>query len=486
MSDKKIKSSWSTWLPALVSPLVATGIALMLLPVFPVANLAMLYVVAVLITGAWTSTGPAVACAVLSFAAYNFVLTEPYFSLMMLHREDFLTGLMLIVVALITGSLAARLNEQVAALRASEAWSDQQMQAAQAFSSAIEGPAVVEALASELQRVLKWHANTCSADQLPSPIKTAVRDITLEEDSAGITVVMWDSEGHVASALRLAATEPMTSWHRERTEALIRLARLAWGRVQLTDSLRQERLHKEREQLRSALLSSISHDLRTPLATMIGSVSSLIDLSENLGAAEREELLNNTLSESLRLDRYIQNLLDMTRLGHGELTLDRDWVGLDEIIGVVHRRSKPLLNSVRLNIHIPENLPLLLVHPALIEQAIFNVLENSIRFSPENGTINIQARQSGNSIELDISDCGPGVLPEDRERIFDMFHTASGDNMPSGIGLGLTICRSILAAHGGSVTVSDNPDSPGATFTLRLPIPESERTAQEEACHPSS
>src|SRR5690606_37886222 len=110
----------------------------MLLPVFPVATLAMLYVVGVLITGAWTRTGPALACAILSFAAYNFVLTEPYFSLMMLHREDFLTGVMLIVVALITGSLAAKLNEQVAALRASEAWSDQQMQAAHAFSSAIE------------------------------------------------------------------------------------------------------------------------------------------------------------------------------------------------------------------------------------------------------------------------------------------------------------------------------------------------------------
>ena len=301
-----------------------------------------------------------------------------------------------------------------------------------------------------------------------------------------MSIVFWNANSHCDAILRLAAVSPIQDWHRGRVDALVKLARLAWTRVQLTDSLRQETLEKEREQLRSELLSSISHDLRTPLSTMIGSVSSLIDLADSLSQSQRDELLQNTLSEARRLDRYIQKLLDMTRLGHGELSLDRDWIGLDDVVSVVLRRSRLLLNDIRVNVDVPDGLPLLHVHPALIEQAIFNVLENAIRFSPSDGVISLTASNDDDWLYLDIHDEGPGIAPEDSERVFDMFHTVShGDQMPGGTGLGLTICRSILGAHGGQVSVltaapTGRTPSAGTTFRISLPVHEPVKRPMEE------
>ncbi|ALO46863.1 sensor histidine kinase [Pseudohongiella spirulinae] len=466
------KLNWRLWVLPWLSPLMATAFAMALRPVFATPNLAMIYLVAVLITAVSTSIRPALICAVLSFISYNFFLTEPYYSLLISHREDLLTGLMLIAVALITAPLTARLSEQLEALRASESWSMQQMQAASLFSGLANAEEIIRILKNELHNALHWHVTSHDTTRQHKDTVEQSCDILITEDPAGFSIAFWDHNRQCAAILRLAATSPVQDWHRERVDALVKLARLAWTRVQLTDSLRQETLEKEREQLRSALLSSISHDLRTPLSAMIGSVSSLIDLADSLNQSQRDELLNNTLSEARRLDRYIQKLLDMTRLGHGELSLDRDWIGLDDIISVVLRRGQSLLGGIRIRVEMPEDMPLLHVHPALIEQAIFNVLENAIRFSPPNGEISLTASSNDDCLDLDIHDEGPGIATEDSERVFDMFHSVShGDQMQAGTGLGLTICRSILVAHGGQVSVlPSNPQSTGTTFRISLPI----------------
>tara|TARA_R110001592_G_scaffold37188_4_gene124229 strand:+ start:6623 stop:8068 length:1446 start_codon:yes stop_codon:yes gene_type:complete len=460
-----------------LTPLVATGLALALASMMPAANLALLYLAAVLVTAVNTRVWPALACALLSFVAYNFFLTEPRFSLRMLHHEDVLTGGLLAMAALITGHLAGHLSEQVTALRDSKRWNEQQMACARALSVCVDGPALIKAFSAQLAETLDWYAR--SVDPGPVSPYEAPRTVTWHEDPGGVTVVLRSSKGEPLDAIRLSATEPVSLWHRERLDALVSLASLAWGRIQLDQSLKQETLGKEREQLRSALLSSVSHDLRTPLSTMIGSVSSLIDLSDSLDPAQRAELLDNTLSEALRLDRYIQKLLDMTRLGHGELTLDRDWIGLDDVISVVIRRSRQLLKDIELKIDMPADLPLLHVHPALIEQALFNVLENAVRFSPANGRIGIAALQDEDWLHLDVRDSGPGITPEKREQVFDMFHTFShGDQYAAGTGLGLAICRSIIVAHGGRTSVEDSASGEGACVRISLPLPPS-LTGQE-------
>ena len=464
----------SLLLPVLL-PGVATLFAVLLLPLLPVANLALLYLAAVLLTAISTGVKPALASAILSFLAYNFFLTEPHYSLRMLHREDILTGILLIMVAIITGHLAARLNEQVIALRDSERWNVQQMACARALSVCVAADEIIRVFSTQLEEAMGWYARPADVSLASQHPVQQAREVSWFEDSAGVTLVFTNSKAEAVGVIRLSATEPLLSVHRQRLEMLVSLVRLAWGRVQLGESLRNETLGKEREQLRSALLSSVSHDLRTPLATMIGSVSSLIDLSDSLDAAQRAELLDNTLTEARRLDRYIQKLLDMTRLGHGELTLDRDWIGLDDIVSVVMRRSKPLAGDLEIKLDIPTDLPLLHVHPALIEQALFNVLENAIRFSPPDGRIWLSAEEDEGWLHVDVRDSGPGIASDKRDQIFDMFHTFShGDQYAAGTGLGLAICRSILAAHGGSVSVLESAARSGATLRLSLPLPQVE------------
>ncbi|PKM04809.1 MAG: hypothetical protein CVV16_03735 [Gammaproteobacteria bacterium HGW-Gammaproteobacteria-6] len=461
-----------SFLLPLALPGLATVAAVMLLPWLSVASLALLYLAAVLLTAVSTGVTSALVAAGISFLAYNFFLTEPYYSLRMLHHEDILTGLLLVLVAVVTGHMAARLSEQVSALRESEKWNAQQMACARALAVCVSAQDVIKIFSSQLQDALGWYARTADTGLVHDAKQSLPRDVSWHEDNAGVTLLFSDGKSAAVGCIRLSATEPLTTRHRQRLEVLVSLARLAWGRVQLAESLRDETLGKEREQLRSALLSSVSHDLRTPLATMIGSVSSLIDLSDSLEASERAELLDNTLTEARRLDRYIQKLLDMTRLGHGELTLDRDWIGLDDIVSVVLRRCKPLLGDLDLKLDVPPDLPLLHVHPALIEQALFNVLENAIRFSPAGGRIWLSVEEEEHWLHVDVRDSGPGIAADKREQVFDMFHTFShGDQYAAGTGLGLAICRGILAAHGGQVVVLESAEGKGATVRLSLPVP---------------
>jgi two-component system sensor histidine kinase KdpD len=245
----------------------------------------------------------------------------------------------------------------------------------------------------------------------------------------------------------------------------------ALERAQLAEDLEAARLHGQTEELRSALLASVSHDLRTPLTAMRGSIDSLLALGEQIPLADRRELLEGTRDEAERLDRYIQNLLDMTRLGHGALKLSRDWVAPVDIVASALQRLRPVLAPLQVETALPAELPLLYVHAALIEQALVNVLENAARFSPSQGRLRVAVEADGAELRFVVSDQGPGIPEHEREKIFDMFYTAArGDRGGQGTGLGLAICQGMLGAHGGRVTVGDGLDGRGASLTLHLPL----------------
>jgi len=245
----------------------------------------------------------------------------------------------------------------------------------------------------------------------------------------------------------------------------------ALQRARLADELEGARVQGETERLRNALLSSVSHDLRSPLASMIGSAGTLASYGDQLPAGERRELLEAILGEGQRLDRYIQNLLDMTRLGHGTLKLNRDWTDVAEIVAASSSRLRKLFPDLRLDIALPSNTILLYVHPALIEQALFNILENAARFSPPGEAVRIVVRPNGEKVQIDVVDRGPGIPEDERARIFDMFYSVSrGDRAPQGTGLGLAICRGMIGAHGGSVEALPG-DGVGTTIRITLPLP---------------
>jgi two-component system sensor histidine kinase KdpD len=224
--------------------------------------------------------------------------------------------------------------------------------------------------------------------------------------------------------------------------------------------------------LRAALLSSVSHDLRSPLAAMLGSAESLQRYGDRMAGTEREELLGGIVAEGQRLDRYIQNLLDMTRLGHGALKLARDWVALDEIVGACAQRLRKAFPDTPLERDLAPDLPLLYVHPALIEQALFNIMENAAKFSPEGVAVRLRALRVGGELHIDVTDRGPGIPEDERARIFDMFYSVErGDRGKHGTGLGLSICQGMIGAHGGSVQALPGDDGSGTTIRIVLPLP---------------
>ncbi|WP_266159730.1 sensor histidine kinase, partial [Dyella silvatica] len=245
----------------------------------------------------------------------------------------------------------------------------------------------------------------------------------------------------------------------------------ALERARLADELEGARVQGETERLRNALLSSVSHDLRSPLASMIGAAGTLTSYGDKLPREERRELLESILGEGQRLDRYIQNLLDMTRLGHGTLKLNRDWTDADEIVAASVSRLRKMFPELRVETTLPHDTVLLFVHPALIEQALFNILENAARFSPPDQPVRVLVRTVGDKLQIDVSDRGPGIPEDERARIFDMFYSVSrGDRAPQGTGLGLAICRGMIGAHGGSVEALPG-DGIGTTIRITLPLP---------------
>ena len=221
------------------------------------------------------------------------------------------------------------------------------------------------------------------------------------------------------------------------------------------------------EEIRSSLLSAVSHDLRTPLATITGAGTALRDEGGDLAAPERRELIDTLCEEAERLERLVANLLDMTRLEAGALEVKREWVPVEELVGSALGRIEGRLDGRAITTAIPPDLPLAPVDPVLLEHALVNLLENALKYTPAGTPIEISARRAGDGIDLELADRGPG-LPDPAEPLFEKFarHAAAGTG---GVGLGLPIARGIARAHGGDVTADNRPDG-GARFVLHLPI----------------
>jgi two-component system sensor histidine kinase KdpD len=249
-------------------------------------------------------------------------------------------------------------------------------------------------------------------------------------------------------------------------------AALALDRTRLAGDLEEARLVSETEQLRSALLSSVSHDLRTPLASIIGSSTSLLEYGKSFSEENRQELLATIAEEARRLDRHIQNLLDMTRLGHRRLTLSRDWVDLHDVVAGALDRLKEMIKTVSVEIAIETSIPLMWIHGAFLEQALVNILDNAILFTEPGGIIRVSARLVSETVVIEIQDEGPGIPEAYREKVFDMFYTLrQGDRMQTqGTGLGLAICRGMVGAHGGSVNALEGSNGIGTCMQIVLPL----------------
>ncbi|RAI71889.1 histidine kinase [Pseudomonas fluorescens] len=487
---------WFDYALAVVATVLASALAWAVASVLPLPNISLVFLAAVLLVAVRSSLGPALACAALSFLTYDFLFIPPNFSFSIQREEDVLTLLFFLLMAALTGNLAARQRRQLQALRDTQEETSELLDLSRKLTAATDRQAVVSAAAqhlngwSDVQLCLlnrdgqsDWKVET-GGPLVFTEAERAAADWAWQHDQpagAGTGTLPFGRwwwwplsvEDGPLALLGVCAREGQTlSGQRRRLlTALTQPLAQALARAQLADDLEAARLHGETEQLRSALLASVSHDLRTPLTYMRGSIDSLLALGEAIPLEDRRELLEGTRDEAERLDRYIQNLLDMTRLGHGALKLARDWVSPADIVGSALNRLRAVLAPLQVSTDVPAELPLLFVHAALIEQALINVLENAARFSPSHGRLQLRAGADDSELFFSVSDEGPGIPEEERAKIFDMFYTAArGDRGGQGTGLGLAICQGMVGAHGGRISVADGIEGRGTCITLHLPL----------------
>ena len=240
-------------------------------------------------------------------------------------------------------------------------------------------------------------------------------------------------------------------------------------RDQLAIDAAEARIQAETEQVRSNLLSGVSHDLKTPLAAIAGASSSLLETT-SLDDDTRRQLLETVADEAARLNRLLENILQMSKLDAGAAAPNKQWHVLEEIVGSALHRTDRQLETHRVSVQLPVDLPLIYVDGLLLEQLLVNLLENAARYTPQNTQVTITAALDAKNLRLSVADTGPGLPPGAEERIFEKFYRASPTaDGGRGSGLGLAICRAIAKAHGGNVTASNRPGG-GAEFVIRLPL----------------
>jgi two-component system sensor histidine kinase KdpD len=265
-------------------------------------------------------------------------------------------------------------------------------------------------------------------------------------------------------------------------DALADQSALAIERVNLAQDVDRARIAAETEKLRSSMLTSISHDLRTPLASILGSATSLKTYRSTLNESEQNQLVETIQEEAERLNRFISDLLDMTRLEAGAIQPKSEIVDLSDIVGSALRRAQTIVASHKIKIDLQPDLTMVKLDPVLFEQVLFNLLDNAAKYAPDGTTISVTAEQSGQSIAVRVLDEGDGIPEGDLERIFDKFYRVrASDRQRAGTGLGLAICRGFVEAMGGRISAANRDDRKGAVFTIRLSVPVRAEASREHA-----
>lgn len=469
--------------------LVIVGFAQILNRYLPYTSLLLLFLAGVLWISAKTSFGPAIMSSLLSFLSFNYFFTEPYYTFNMLHKADVATLIIFMMVALMTAHLATQMREAIANQQLALNRLSHFYEFSQKLSSATNSTTTIDILRQALHRVMSKDGYVVIATQQDSQLILHSQEVSSGHPGEEVFKLMFAKaletefwhKGWLFFPLSwdgkqlglVAINERLNDKQIAAIKTFCQLTAVVLHRTILVAELAQTKLLAETEQLRATLLSSVSHDLRTPLSSIIGASSSLREYSQQLSLADQQLLLQTIEDEAQRLDHHIQNLLDMTRLSQGKLNLNLEWMDIDDLINGAMRRLGHQLDKVQIKLELSENTPMLYVHGLLIEQAIFNLLDNAIRHNTENLAVTLKVQHDNEWVFLDIIDNGPGIAESEKERVFNMFYSlAQGDrheSSTSGTGMGLAICRGMIEAHGGEVMALDNPSGKGTMMRITLP-----------------
>lgn len=490
---------WRTFGLATLVVAVAVSIGLLLWRWIGLENVSLVFLTAIVVIAAGFGLGPSLFATVLASLCYNFFFTAPYYTLTIDEPANIVAVVVFTIVAVIVSNVAARARIEAIAATARARTTE----LLYAFSRKLAGTGTLDDVlwATAHQTALMLDVRVVLL--LPENGSITVKAGYPPEDSLDDTDLaaahwVWQHEapaGHGSNVLGEAKrlflpmrtgrgvigvvgidsdrNDPLsTVADRRLLEALIDQSALAIERVNLVEHMERVRRTFETERLRSALLTSISHDLKTPLAAVLGAAGTLRDLATKLTQDQKDDLLSTIIDESERLNRFIANLLDMTKLESGAVTPNAALHDLHEIIGSVLRRAEKILKQHLVTLDLADNLPMLEVDAVLFEQVLFNILHNAAKYAPAGTTITIRSRGERDVVALEVVDEGDGIPSSELDQIFEKFYrTRKGDSVRAGTGLGLAISRGFIEAMHGRISAANRSDRAGAVFTISLPAP---------------
>jgi two-component system sensor histidine kinase KdpD len=484
---------------ALIAVAIALALAELIQAWIGATNSDLVFLTAVVAVAVRFGLWPSLFASVASALAYNFFFLPPIYTFTIADPHNVTAFGFFTLVAVIVSSVAARgRNQAVATMERART-----TESLYAFSRKLAGAGTLDdvlwATAYQTALMLKVRVVLLLPERGTIAVKTGYPPEDILDD-ADIAAAKWAWENnHVAGrgsdtlpgakrlflpmhtgrgaigVMGIDSDKPgplLTPDQRRLLDALADQGALAIERVRLVEEMDRVERNAETERLRSALLTSISHDLKTPLAAVLGSAGTLRDLAEKLSAGEKAELLGTIIDESERLNRFIANLLDMTKLESGAIAPNVALHDLGEIVGSALRRASRILARHEVELDLAPDLPMLELDAVLFEQVLFNILDNAAKYAPAKTTIHIQAWRDGGTVSLRVIDEGGGIPPADIEHIFDKFYRAQKtDQVRAGTGLGLAISRGFVEAMHGTIVAANRSDRSGAMFTINLPVP---------------
>ncbi|MBY0380536.1 MAG: sensor histidine kinase KdpD [Xanthobacteraceae bacterium] len=487
------------YIAALAAIAIALGVSAAIEPWFGIENVDLVFLTAVVAVAVRFGLLPSLFASVAGSLCYNFFFLPPTFTFTITDPTNIAAFFFFMLIAVVVSNVAARVRTQAVAATERVRTTEYLYSFSRKLASTATLDDVLWATAYQTALMLKVRVVVLLPEQGRLVVKTGYPPED-ELDDADLAAANWAWSNdrpagrgsdtlHGAKRLFLPMrtgrgiigvmgidddrTGPMLTPEQTRLlDALMDQGALAIERVRLVEDVEAAKRVVETDRLRSALLTSISHDLKTPLASVLGSATALRNLSEGLSDAERADLLTTIIDESERLNRFIANLLDMTKLESGAIVPNTALHDLGEIVGAALQRASKILNSHRIELNLQPNLPMLELDAVLFEQVLFNLLDNAAKYAPEGSLIEIRGWRNAATVTIQILDEGDGIPPADLDSVFDKFYRAQKvDHVRAGTGLGLAISRGFVEAMHGTISAANRADRSGAVLSVTLPIP---------------
>lgn len=483
------KPPYRPYLQAAVWTLMASILSYLMFPFVDLANIALVYQLSVVLVGAKFGRGPAIAATALGAACFEFLFVpkpQPAF----LSDQRFLTTFVIMAcVGVLVASLGSRWRAEALETKKREVRSQALYRLSRELASAESREDVAAVVREHMGNLFGCESHILeyspeglvpSPHQEPCPPLNAAETATARMALSDRTtckhgdllflpmVVANESVGLVCSRgidpNLLASTANLRL-----LDAFANNAAIALHRLVVADAARATQQRIDQERLRNVMLSSMSHDFRTPLASITGAITTLIDSGDRLDEPTRADLMQSIRQDADFLERQVRNLLDLTKLESGQLRVRREWHPMDEVVGGAMTRVEATLEGRHVEIDVSPDLPLVAIDALLIERMLVNLLENAAHYTPASSPIEVAVHQHDQTLQIVVADRGPGIPPGQEEKVFDKFYRVGNVQRSTGAGLGLAICRAIVELHEGRIWVENRPGG-GAAFRVELPL----------------